>query len=232
MGTERVDVLLVSGVHANETCAPIMADKVHRQLSLLGLRVALYRVPHSYTLLALLDDPATAMTRYSNPPDASRPDLDLDGLDAILTQGYPDALVFEFHNSEDSDRIFGIDPAKPVCDYELGEIGPRFVRAYEIATWRNIDLEGRPTKFLIELPASYVSIDHDRLSRRRSRLEGLKTKGREFDAILPYLEREADVEMSRRNGYLDDCLAQEIADWIVGRCVANLRSGDLKSLPP
>ena len=89
MGKIEIEILLVSGVHANETCASIVAHKVRRWISRLGLRVAAYRVPRSHTLLALLDDPATAMTRYSNPPDTSRLDMDLDGLDGDLMRRHP-----------------------------------------------------------------------------------------------------------------------------------------------
>jgi hypothetical protein len=34
---------------------------------------------------------------------------------------------------------------------------------------------------------------------------------------LHYLETRADVELGRRRGYLDDCLAQKVADWIMSR---------------
>ena len=71
----------------------------------------------------------------------------------------PHALVFEFHNSEDSSAILAVDPAKPVCDYEVGTVGPGFIRPYEIATWRNIDPQGRPAKYLVETPACYVAWD-------------------------------------------------------------------------
>ncbi len=229
---DGVDVLLVSGVHANEICAPIMAQKVHQRLTRLGLRVALFRVPRSYTLLGLLDDPATAMTRYSRPLGTSRLDMDLDSLDGEFKQRYPGALVFEFHNGEDSDRIFGIEPTKPVQKYELGTIGPRFARPYEIGTWRNIDPDGHPSKFLIELPASYVSVGQNRLLRRGSQLERLKAEGYEFEASSAYLEREADVEVSRRKGYLEDCLAQKITGWIVSRQDARHRSCDARPQAP
>jgi hypothetical protein len=34
---------------------------------------------------------------------------------------------------------------------------------------------------------------------------------------MHYLEARADVEASRRRGYLDDCLAQKVAEWITTR---------------
>ena len=34
---------------------------------------------------------------------------------------------------------------------------------------------------------------------------------------MPYVERETDVEASRRRGYLEDCLAEKIAAWILER---------------
>ena len=38
--------------------------------------------------------------------------------------------------------MLGIDPRKPVQAYEVGTIGPRFERPYEIGTWRNVDRLG------------------------------------------------------------------------------------------
>ena len=127
-----VEILLVSGLHANEECAPLLARGVFKMVSERGARVALFEVPYPYTLLALIDDPAIAVTEYSMPPGKRRLDVDLDALDQYLERCYPGALVFEFHNSEDTQPMLGIDPRKPVQEYEVGTIGPRFERSFEI----------------------------------------------------------------------------------------------------
>ena len=152
-----IEILLVGGLHPNEACAQVMARDVYKRLTERGVRVALYDVPYRYTLLALVDDPTTAVTDYSIPKGVRRLDVDLDGLDGLLKRRYPEALVFEFHNSEDTTPMFGIDPSKSVHDYEVGMIGPEFKRPYEIGTWRNVGRDGRPDKFLIEVPALLCS---------------------------------------------------------------------------
>lgn len=214
----RAEILLVSGLHPNEACAPILAREVFRMLSQRGERVALYEVPYPYTLLALIDDPAIAMTGYSAPSGERRLDVDLDGLDESLARRHPGALVFEFHNSEDTQPMLRIEPGKPVQDYEVGPVGPGPHRPHEIGTWRNVGRDGRPGKCLIELPARYIPLDPTIRERRRGRLAQLLAEGREFDPRWShYLETAADVEASRRRGYLDDALARKVADWIASR---------------
>ena len=213
-----VEVLLISGLHANETCAPPMAEDVHRRLGRLKDRVALFHIPPTYTLLGLLDDPATAVTDYSAPAGQQRLDMDLDDLDDDLRRRFPGALHFEFHNVDDSAAILGIDPGKPPRDYEVGTVGPVFVMPYEIGTWRNVDPDGRPGKYLIEMPAAFHAVPPTRLSRREHRLEEFLARGYRFEpAWRSYLSRAADVEQSRRRGYLEGCLAQKVADWILGQ---------------
>jgi hypothetical protein len=175
-------------------------------------------VPYPYTLLALLDDPTIADTGYSMPPGKHRLDVDLEALDEHLARRYPGALVFEFHNSEDTQPMLGIDSRKPLQEYEVGTIGPRFARPYEIGTWLNVDRRGRPGKYLIEAPASYVPVDRPVLRRRCRRLSELHSEGHEYDPEwLHYLETRTDVEASRHRGYLDDCLIHKVADWIMSR---------------
>jgi hypothetical protein len=211
-----VEILLVSGLHANETCTPLMACEVLRRLSELGERVALYEVPYPYTLLALIDDPLIAVTDYSMPADKRCLDVDLDGLDEYLDRRYPGALIFEFHNMEDTQPMLGIDPAKPVQEYEVGTIGPEFERPYEIGTWRNIDRNGQTGKYLIEVPACYAPVEPSVGERRRRRLMQLREAGYDYDPRWShYLESVTDVEASRRKGYLEDCLIQKIAEWIM-----------------
>ena len=214
----EIEILLVSGLHANEACAPLMAREVFERLGERGERVALFEVPYRYTLLAMIDDPAIAATDYSMPAGTNRLDMDLDGLDEDIGRRYPGALVFEFHNSEDTQPMLGIDPNKPVREYEVGTIGPRFERPYEVGAWCNVDRHGRPGKYLIELPACYVPVDSAVRKERRRRLAQWRERGREFDPRWShYLEGRADVEASRRRGYLEDGLALKVADWIIGR---------------
>jgi hypothetical protein len=195
-----------------------MASQVLKTLIERGERVALFEVPHPYTLLALIDVPAIAVTDYSMPPRERRLDVDLEALDEYLEPCYPGALVFEFHNSEDTQPMLGIDPRKPVQDYEVGTVGPRFERPYEIGTWRNVNCQGRPGKYVIEAPACYVRVDTSIIERRRHRLSQLQAEGYEYDPrCMHYLETRADVEASRRRGYLDGCLVLKVADWIMSR---------------
>ena len=71
---------------------------------------------------------------------------------------------------------------------------------------------------MIEVPACYASEEPSVRERRRRRLAQLREVGYDFDPRwLHYLESGAGVEASRRKGYLDDCLAEKIADWIMGR---------------
>jgi hypothetical protein len=213
-----VEILLVSGLHPYEACAPLMARAVFRRLYAQGERIALYEVPGPFTWLALIDDPAVAVTTYSMPAERRRLDVDLDGLDELLGRRYPGALVFEFHNSEDTQPMLGIDPARSVNEYEVGEIGPGSERPYEIGCWRNLDDNGRPGKYLIEVPACFAPVDPTVRERRRLRLAELAAAGYEYDPRWShYLESEVDIEASRRKGYLDDYLVQKIADWIIGR---------------
>jgi hypothetical protein len=46
------EILIVSGLHANEACAPLMAREVFRRLSERGVRIAHHEVPYPFTLLA------------------------------------------------------------------------------------------------------------------------------------------------------------------------------------
>jgi len=210
------EILLVSGLHPNEVCAPLTARAVFARLSELGERVALYEIPYRYTLLALIDNPVTAETDYSMLAGGRRLDMDLDRLDDDLRRRYPGALVFEFHNSEDTQPMLGIDPRKPVGDYEVGPIGPGSGRPFEVGTWRNVDGEGRPGKYLVEVPACYAPVDPAVQERRQERLAQLREAGFDFDPQWShYLESGADLEASRGKGYLDDGLARKIADWIV-----------------
>jgi hypothetical protein len=212
-----VEILLVSGTHPNEACAPLMAREVFLRLRERGQRVALYEIPYQYTLLALVDSSATAVTDYSVPAGGRWLDVNLDGLDEDLRQRYPGALIFEFHNSEDTQPMLGIDPGKPVCEYEVGAIGPGSGRAFEIGTWRNVDSLGRPGKYLIELPACYATEEPPVRERRRRRLAQLREAGYDYDPRWShYLESRADVAASRRRGFLEGCLAQKVADWVMG----------------
>jgi hypothetical protein len=49
----QIEILLVSGLHANEACAPLMARDVFQKVSERGRQVALFQVPYPYTLIAL-----------------------------------------------------------------------------------------------------------------------------------------------------------------------------------
>jgi hypothetical protein len=214
-----VEILLVSGTHANEPCAPLMAREVLRVLREQRVPVDLYEIPYRYTLQAVIDDPAIAATEYSRPAGGRRLDVDLDALDERLRRRYPRALVFEFHNSEDTQPMLGIDLGKPVAEFEVGPIGPWSGRTHEIGTWRNVDRDGRPDKHLIEVPASYVLEGLPVRQRRRERLARLREEGDEYDPRWEhYFESRADIEASRDKGYLDECLARKIADWILGCC--------------
>ncbi|QEH35793.1 hypothetical protein OJF2_43500 [Aquisphaera giovannonii] len=194
-----------------------MAREVFLRLRERGRRAALHEIPYRYTLLALVDSPSTAATDYSMPAGGRRLDADLDGLDEDLRRRHPHALIFEFHNSEDTQPMLGIDPAKPACEYEVGPIGPGSARAFEIGTWRNVDHLGRPGKYLIELPARYVLEESPVRERRRRRLAQFREAGYDFDPRWShYLESRADVAASRRRGYLAGCLARKVADWITG----------------
>jgi hypothetical protein len=126
----EVEILLISGLHPNEACAPILAREVFKRVNERGGRVALFQVPYPSTLIALLDDLAIAVPDYSMPLGEGRLDVDLEALDEYLEHRYPGALVFEFHNSEDTQPMLGLDPRKPVQEYEVGTIGPRFERPY------------------------------------------------------------------------------------------------------
>jgi hypothetical protein len=219
--SSEVEILLVSGLHANETCAPITARAVHRGLSAGGERVALFHVPYPKTFLALIDDPAAAESEYSMPAGRRCVDADLDELDDDLRRRFPRATVFEFHNSEDTRPMLGIDPRKPVRDYEVGLIGPGSDRPREVGAWRNIGRDGRPGKYVIEVPACYAPIDRRVRDRRLGRLAELGAAGYAYDPRWAhYLETAADEEATRRRGYLDDVLASKIAAWIVRRAAA------------
>jgi hypothetical protein len=69
--------------------------------------------------------------RSSNGGGGGQLDVDLDGLDGYLGQRYPGALVFEIHNSEEPQPMPGIEPGKPVQEYEVGTVGPIFERPLE-----------------------------------------------------------------------------------------------------
>ena len=199
-----VEIFLVSGVHANETCAPIMAGEVFRGLGDESGKVALFLVAYRFSLPALIDDPADAETTFSTPAGNRLLDVDLDGLDRELKRRYPKAIVYEFHNAEETQPMLGVVPGQPVDEFEVG--------------WQNVDEQGRPGKYLIELPACYTSVDPALRDRRRRRVAELRAAGYEFnDRWRHYLECATDVEASRRKGYLADCLARKVADWIASR---------------
>src|SRR5689334_11342615 len=94
----RVETLLVSGLHANEMCAPLVAEQVERRLRERRAAVAHVRIPRPATLLGLLDDPTAATLTYSKPFASRKLDMDLETLSEFFERQYPGALVFEFHN--------------------------------------------------------------------------------------------------------------------------------------
>jgi hypothetical protein len=132
--SSHIEILLVSGLHPNEACAPLMARKVFKRLSNRGARVAHCEIPYPYTLLALIDDPAAAVTDYSMPVGERRLDVDLDGIDELLQRQYPGAVIFEFHNSEDMQPLLGLNPGEPPREYQVGEMDSESKRPQGIAT--------------------------------------------------------------------------------------------------
>ena len=203
-------ILLVTGLHANERCTHIVAERVQRRLVASGLHVDALHIPREQTLLGYLDDPDTAMPDYCLPQPDGEVDVDLDGLvgDDALRERYPNHAVFEFHNARDVWSHFGLDPDKPVEDYEVGVVMPVFTRAYEIGTWQNVGSDGVKSKFVIEA-----------LERVDARLHVLERLERQGYTVPPkvadfYLKTEADVEATRTNGLLGQTIAGKIADWI------------------
>ena len=119
-----------------------MAHEVYRRLIASGERVAHYQVPYPKTFLALIDDPAIAETDHSMPAGQRRLDVDLDGMDVDLARRYSQAMIFEFHNSEDTQPILRIDPTKPLLEYVVGTIRPGSDQFHEIGIWHNVDRLG------------------------------------------------------------------------------------------
>ena len=212
-------ILLVSGPHANERCAPLVAEMVYQKLLLLHGHVEHLRIPYKYTLLANLDDPENAVPGYCMPKSGGGLDMDLDTIvgDEVLRCKFPDSTVFEFHNSRDVWKKFGIDPRKPIEEYEIGIVMPVFTRPYEIGTWRNVSPDGIPGKYVIEAPAVSVAVPPERIEARKRRLNQLAQGGYTFEAKLIefYLTHEADIQASREKGLISDCIAGKIVGWIL-----------------
>jgi len=215
---EMKPILLVVGVHADEVCAPIVAAKVREMLLDVGGDVEVFDVPRRLTLLGYLDAPDDGATEYCFPAGGSVCDVNLWGLvgDEALSQAWPDRIPFEFHNSPWDFEKFGIGPDQDVRTFEVGPIAPTFTRPYQIGTWRNSPASGVPGKYVVEIPACYQRVSADVEERRRRILARLENEG----WVLPsghdfYLTREANVELSKERGFLDDCIAAKIVDWII-----------------
>jgi len=155
---------------------------------------------------------------YSLPQLGGEVDVDLGELvgDDALRARYPNHAVFEFHNARDVWSHFGLDPDKPVEDYELGVVMPVFTRAYEIGTWQNVGPDGAKGKFVIEAPAVSIPVAPERVEARLRVLERLERQGYTVPAKVVefYLREEADLEASRAKGLLGHVIAGKIADWI------------------
>ena len=134
--------------------------------------------------------------------------------DVVLRRRFPRSVGFEFHSARTAWQR--IDPSKPIEQYEIGVIMPVFTRFYEIGVWRNV-VDGKPGKYLIEVPAVNVPGSPERLEARMRRLEQLALQG----YVLPeehvklYLRHEADVEASRQKGLVGDRMATKLAKWVL-----------------
>jgi hypothetical protein len=213
------NILLVSGLHANERSAPLVAEQVYRILREHEARTTSLRVPYEYTLLANLDEPEAARPDYCMAKGGGTLDVDLTTLvgDEALRTKFPGYVAFEFHCSRDVWTKFAIDPRKPVEQYEVGVVMPVFTRPYEIGTWRNVLPDGTQGKHVIEVPAVSVPVSHERVEARMRRLEQLAKQG----YLLPrghidaYLFHETDVEVSRQRGLVEGTIPRKIARWIL-----------------
>lgn len=222
-----IKVVLISGLHPNERCAPAVTAEICTLCRGRGLQATHFEVPYAYTLLANLDDPDNADPKYCMPRSNGPIDVDLSGLvgDEALQRRFPGHVVFEFHNSRDVWKKFGIPHGKPVEQFEIGPIMPRFTRPYEIGTWRNVLPDGTRGKYVIELPAVTMPVSSDRVCRRLSRLEELRTRGYFVDekVIACYLTDEADIEATRARRLMDPCIVQKVGDWML----AQLRGSEI-----
>jgi hypothetical protein len=219
-------VVFITGLHASESCAPLMAEMVAERLAGRGMAVGFFRIPAACTLLANLDDPDHADPAFFTDPVHGL-DMDLDRLagDAAMHARFPGAVAVEFHNYADdlTDRRLRVDKDTAPADFRMGDIGPDTEGIYPIGWWRNRPSGGIPGKYLVELPAVYTMVDYGRLTRRYESLRRLHTQGIDFTpetAVFPklksYIIREADIPASRDRGYLDACIAEKVTAWVAG----------------
>jgi hypothetical protein len=218
---ESKTIFLV-GLHPNERCAPLVAEMVLRRVRAAGLPAEWVAVPPKYTLLANLDDPDHADPAHCAPPGSDLLDMDLESWagDAAMACRYPGVTVFEFHNTSDSISTgkLSVPPGLSAGEFRMGCIAPEpdAGAPFQIGFWQNRPFGDVPGKHLVELPARYAPVPEPRIARRRLSLSEWRAKGR----LLPsehesYLLAEADVVASRARGYLDDCIADRVARWVL-----------------
>ena len=111
----EIEILVVSGLHSNEACAPLMAREVLGKLRERGERVALFEVPYRYTLLAMIDDPTIAATDSSMPAGTNRLHMDLDGrtwlrvaFSTSFALNFDDGLVWRVYDSSSDFESFSM----------------------------------------------------------------------------------------------------------------------------
>ena len=213
-------ILLVSGLHANESAAPQIVAEVSAALVACGRNdVRHYQVPYEMTLLACVDAPEEVDATHCLPVPKGKVDVDLETLvgDEALRARFPGLLYFEFHNASNEWGHFGIDPDKLIEEYEVGTIMPEFTRAYEIGTWRNVLPGGRSGKYVIEMPAVFREVAERVREARLARVEQLRDEGYELtkNVVQTYLLTEVDLPATREKGLMGPTLVDKIASWIV-----------------
>lgn len=222
-------VLLISGLHANESATAPLAERVRRSLAAAGIREEHYHVPYAFTLHACVVKPESADPRYCFPKPGGAVDTDLQALvgERALHEKFPHFVHFEFHNSRDVWGHFGIDPDKPVEQYEVGTIMPVFTRPYEIGTWRNVLPDGTPGKYVLEAPAVFRPVSDSAREARLARVELLANAGYRLEAktVELYLLTEVDLVATQRKRLLDRPVVDKITSWITS-CFAASRDSN------
>ena len=229
-------ILLITGLHPNEACAPAIGDAVAHRLEELGTLVERLQVPREFTLLANLDGEDGASLRHCVRPYTSRLDRDLESLvgDEVLAETYPEHVAFEFHNYSDAGRNdkLAIEDGTPPDRWRIGDIAPGKTGPYEIGYWQNRPPGGVRGKYCLELPAVFVPIAYGRLAKRFQTLQALSARGIDLDEgskfwMLKELTVEADAARSKEKGYISPQVGDRIAAWIL----AQMKAGGANEVP-
>jgi hypothetical protein len=208
-------MLIVSGVHANETSAIHMARAVYDRLRSTGADVGWFRIPRERTLLGLLDDPRNFSQSYAINEATRDIDVDLDGPITSVMRASSARTIFEFHNSTWRWDRFGIRSGWDVATFAIGPIGPNFTVPFQIAYWWNHEPGATYRRCLIEIPAIYRAVCATTIEHRIKVLRGLQKRGfKPIGAIDTYIRETVDMTTSAAGGLLCRRLIALIAHFI------------------